>query len=140
MAIDDFGTGYSSLAYLQGLPASMLKIDRHFVSRVTEDARQRTLVGAVCELGRAFGMKVVAEGIEADEQAAVLLELGCTIGQGYRYGRPMPAEQLLQLAVGRAAARPPAQAGVAPVAGGGADSRAAMSSSSSATVNATMLA
>ncbi|MEZ5232998.1 MAG: EAL domain-containing protein [Acidimicrobiales bacterium] len=129
VAIDDFGTGYSSLAYLQGLPATMLKIDRHFVGRVGDDPRQRTLVGAVCELGRAFGMKVVAEGIEQDEQAAVLRSLGCELGQGYRYGRPMPAEQLLQLML--------EQAGQAD---GGAASNAAISSSSNATVKATMLA
>ncbi len=107
----------------------MLKIDRHFVGRVGDDPRQRTLVGAVCELGRAFGMKVVAEGIEQDEQAAVLRSLGCELGQGYRYGRPMPAEQLLQLML--------EQAGQAD---GGAASNAAISSSSNATVKATMLA
>ncbi|MCC6436142.1 MAG: EAL domain-containing protein [Acidimicrobiales bacterium] len=136
VAIDDFGTGYSSLAYLQGLPASALKIDRSFVGRVTQDRRQRTLVGAVCELGRAFAMRVIAEGIEEPEQAAALVELGCRYGQGYLYGRPMPAEQFLRawaVPAGQVEQPEPGRAQAA------AES-ASISSSSEATVNATMLA
>lgn len=89
-AIDDFGTGYSSLAYLKDLPAQQLKIDRSFVQDILRNPDDLTIVQGVSSLGRAFGMEVIAEGVEEEEHGCVLLELGCELGQGYGIARPMP--------------------------------------------------
>ncbi|MCC5793700.1 MAG: GGDEF domain-containing protein [Chromatiales bacterium] len=93
VSIDDFGTGYSSLAYLKTLPADELKIDRSFVSGVVTDETDRQLVQSVIQLGHAVRLKVVAEGIETLEVARTLAGLGCDIGQGYYYDRPLPASE-----------------------------------------------
>ncbi|MBL0938278.1 MAG: EAL domain-containing protein [Gemmatimonadaceae bacterium] len=92
IAIDDFGTGYSSLSYLQFLPFTELKIDRAFVQRVGESDRDRALIRTIVQLAKSMGAVVVAEGIETDEQHEHLSNLGCDIGQGYLYSRPIPAE------------------------------------------------
>ncbi len=105
VAIDDFGTGYSSLAYLQDLPATVLKVDRSFVTRLAEDRRQQAIVRAVVELAGAFGQKVIVEGIETRAQADAALRLDARYGQGYRFGRPM---QLGELAEHLGAMAPPA--------------------------------
>jgi diguanylate cyclase (GGDEF)-like protein/PAS domain S-box-containing protein len=94
LAIDDFGTGYSSLLHLQSLPFDELKVDRSFVTSMTEKRDSRKIVAAVVGLGQSLGMITVAEGIETQEQAEMMLWLGCELGQGYFYGRPMPAEEL----------------------------------------------
>lgn len=94
VAIDDFGTGYSSLSYLSKLPVDMLKIDRTFVSRIDRDYGKRAIVKAISELGVAFGMVVMAEGIERKEEVAVLRQLGVQRGQGYYFGEPVPAAEL----------------------------------------------
>jgi EAL domain-containing protein (putative c-di-GMP-specific phosphodiesterase class I) len=101
VALDDFGTGYSSLQYLKELPISKLKIDASFVRRIASDRRDAALVKVIVGLGEAFGIDVVAEGIEEVAQAEILLECGCTIGQGYLFSRPRPAQQIpaLQLAL-----------------------------------------
>ncbi|MEX2501233.1 MAG: EAL domain-containing protein, partial [Trueperaceae bacterium] len=92
IAIDDFGTGYASLIYLRKVPARTLKIDASFVHDLNTggDASERSLIEAVTNLGRAFGMEVVGEGIETPHQHQALRELGCRLGQGYLFGRPMP--------------------------------------------------
>jgi diguanylate cyclase (GGDEF)-like protein/PAS domain S-box-containing protein len=88
-AIDDFGTGYSSLAYLKMLPINSLKIDRAFVSGLPHDSVDRAIVKTIVDLGHALGFKVVAEGVETEEQHSFLKDSGCDVGQGYFYGRPM---------------------------------------------------
>ena len=90
-AIDDFGTGYSSLAYLKLLPINTLKIDRTFISDLPFDKSDVAITKAIVELGHALGFKIIAEGVETEEQNAFLKEIGCDQGQGYLYGRPMPA-------------------------------------------------
>ena len=94
IALDDFGTGYSSLYHLKSLPFDELKVDRSFVSSMTTERESRKIVAAVVGLGQSLGLKTIAEGIETQEQADMLLRLGCDMGQGWHYGRPAPAEQL----------------------------------------------
>jgi EAL domain-containing protein (putative c-di-GMP-specific phosphodiesterase class I) len=94
IAIDDFGTGYSSLSYLQQFPIDTLKIDKSFVDGIGGEAERAALVGAIIELGRTLGLKTVAEGIEQAGQAAELTLLGCDVGQGYLYARPMDHDRL----------------------------------------------
>ncbi len=97
IALDDFGTGYSSLYHLKSLPFDELKVDRTFVSSMTTERESRKIVAAVVGLGQSLGLKTVAEGIETQGQADMLVRLGCEMGQGWHYGRPAPAEQLLSL-------------------------------------------
>lgn len=92
LAIDDFGTGYSSLSYLQALPFDVVKIDRSFVAGCAEDPRQRSLVATMITLSHDLGYRVVAEGIETQETADLILGMGCDESQGYFFGRPMAAE------------------------------------------------
>jgi EAL domain-containing protein (putative c-di-GMP-specific phosphodiesterase class I) len=87
LAIDDFGVGYSSLSYLHRFPIDILKIDRAFVSRLTEQDGGPELARAVVMLGTTLGLETVAEGIENEEQAAALLDLGCVAGQGFLFAR-----------------------------------------------------
>jgi diguanylate cyclase (GGDEF)-like protein len=90
VALDDFGTGYAGLTYLQRLPADTVKVDMVFVQRVVDDAVSRGIVTAVVGLANALGLRVVAEGVETEEQAAALREIGVTCAQGYLWGRPAP--------------------------------------------------
>ncbi len=94
IAIDDFGTGYSSLSYLHRIPATELKIDRSFVSRISEDTRAYATVEMVTRLADAFDLGVVAEGVETDRQHDAVAAIGCLQGQGYRYGRPAALAEL----------------------------------------------
>lgn len=89
ISVDDFGTGYSSLSYLKELPVDTLKIDRSFVSGLGRDERDRSIARAVLDLATAMGLHVVAEGVEDAVQAAVLRDLGCELGQGFYWGRPV---------------------------------------------------
>jgi EAL domain-containing protein (putative c-di-GMP-specific phosphodiesterase class I) len=94
VAIDDFGIGYSSLDHLRNLPADVLKIDRSFVRGMSPNSSDTALVAAALALGRAMDLEVVAEGIETEQQASVLRALGCPIGQGRLFARPLPPEEL----------------------------------------------
>lgn len=94
VAIDDFGTGFSSLSYLKNLPATVVKIDRSFVSGLERDERDRILVRNVIGLAHDLGYRVVAEGIETETAFGLLKEWGCDEGQGYWIGKPMSAEAL----------------------------------------------
>lgn len=96
IALDDFGTGYSSLGYLQRYPIDKVKIDRSFVARLDRDKQAEAVVVAIVQLAKAFGLSVVAEGVETDAQRACLNAAGCSDVQGYLIGRPMPADKLVQ--------------------------------------------
>ncbi len=89
LAIDDFGTGYSSLGYLERFPVNLLKIDKSFVDKVGLATNESPLAGAILGLGGALGMRVVAEGIETMAQWTRLRELGCELGQGFHFARPL---------------------------------------------------
>jgi diguanylate cyclase (GGDEF)-like protein/PAS domain S-box-containing protein len=93
-SLDDFGTGYSSLVYLRRLSVEELKIDQSFVRDMLEDPDDQAIVVGVIGLGKAFGLRVVAEGVESERQAQHLVALGCPVVQGYGLGRPMPAHDL----------------------------------------------
>ncbi|MEI8333777.1 MAG: EAL domain-containing protein [Chloroflexota bacterium] len=115
ISIDDFGTGYSSLSVLRDLPVDELKIDRSFIAALGEGG-DRSLVQAVVKLGHDLGLVSVAEGIETEEQAALLISYGCDLGQGYLFGRPVPAfalddemHALRERAPGKAAGTAPAR-------------------------------
>ncbi|HEY1492176.1 MAG TPA: bifunctional diguanylate cyclase/phosphodiesterase, partial [Steroidobacteraceae bacterium] len=94
LAIDDFGTGYSSLSYLHRFPIDILKIDRSFVSRLTNSDNGPELASAVITLGETLGLDTVAEGIELEAQVGALLELGCVAGQGFLFAKAGPLEQI----------------------------------------------
>ena len=96
LAIDDFGTGYSSLSYLRKFPMDVLKIDRSFTRDACEDS---ALLNAIVAMGESLGLVLVPEGIEEPEQADALRALGCRLGQGFLFGRPVPAEELTGVAV-----------------------------------------
>ena len=93
IALDDFGTGYSSLSYLQRFPVDMLKIDRSFVSGGLVESGDQ-MVRTIIELGRAYNLEVVAEGIEDGAQLGRLIGAGCQLGQGYLFGRPSPPQAI----------------------------------------------
>ena len=95
LAIDDFGTGYSSLRHLQILPFDKIKIDQSFIRDMTADPESRKIVEAIVGLGRSMGLTTVAEGIEGEEQRAILEDIGCKIGQGYLFAKAMPAGQVM---------------------------------------------
>jgi diguanylate cyclase (GGDEF)-like protein len=97
VAVDDFGTGYSSLSYLARLPITSLKIDRSFVIQMPKSPEQMAIVSTVISLARALNLKVVAEGVETEEQANLLRLLRCDEVQGYLFGKPVPAADLEKL-------------------------------------------
>jgi diguanylate cyclase (GGDEF)-like protein len=97
IAIDDFGTGYSSLAYLAKLPVQTLKIDRSFIITMLKDPAAMTMVSTIVSLAHALGLTVVAEGVDAREQANTLRRLGCDYMQGYLFSRPVPNAELVKL-------------------------------------------
>ena len=97
VAIDDFGTGYSSLSYLTSFPISKIKIDRSFVAKLPNDKNALAVVTAIIGLAKSLNLKVVAEGIETVEQFACLAKLGCQYGQGYLFGKPLPAVEATKL-------------------------------------------
>lgn len=94
LALDDFGMGYSNMRHLQALPFDRLKIDASFTRGMAATRESRKIVAAIVGLGHSLGLSTVAEGIEAREEADMLLSMGCDIGQGWLFGRPVPAEEV----------------------------------------------
>lgn len=107
IAVDDFGTGYSSLSYLNRFPVSSLKIDRSFVAGLPEDQESATIVKALIGLGHSLGLRVVAEGVESEEQAELLTSWQCDTLQGYLISRPVPAAQMREFILKHAITRSP---------------------------------
>lgn len=95
VALDDFGTGYSSLIYLQRYPIDKIKIDRSFIANLGADTKAEAVVSAIVRLARALGLSVIAEGVETELQRKRLLSAGCKDMQGYFFGRPISAEDLI---------------------------------------------
>jgi EAL domain-containing protein (putative c-di-GMP-specific phosphodiesterase class I) len=94
LSVDDYGTGFSSLQYIRDLPVHELKIDRTFVTGMSDDDRNRAIVRSTIQLGHALGLRVVGEGVETRDDLALLERLGCDSAQGYYLCRPSPAAQL----------------------------------------------
>jgi EAL domain-containing protein (putative c-di-GMP-specific phosphodiesterase class I) len=107
IAVDDFGTGFSSLSHLQRLQVDRLKIDRTFVSEITGASRGSSIAEMVIQLGHNLGLSIIAEGVEDERQAQILLGLGCPLAQGFLFSRPLAPDALLEWlgtdALGRAA-------------------------------------
>jgi diguanylate cyclase (GGDEF)-like protein len=97
IALDDFGTGYSSLSYLRAFPFDKIKIDQRFVRDIDTSTENQAIVRAVISLARDLGMRVTAEGVENEQQAAILAGLGCTEVQGFLYSRPIPSSEIEKL-------------------------------------------
>ena len=95
ISIDDFGTGYSSLAYLKRFPLNTLKIDRSFIRDITSNIDDREITKAIIAMGQNLRLKVLAEGVETEEQLEILRDSGCDYIQGYYFSRPMPASEVL---------------------------------------------
>jgi diguanylate cyclase (GGDEF)-like protein len=100
VALDDFGTGYSSLSHLSDLPFDKIKIDRSFIHSMHERRESASIVNAIIGLGRSLNLPTTAEGIESQADADMLTRLGCHVGQGYLYSKPVPAAQAERLITG----------------------------------------
>ena len=92
LSLDDFGTGYSSLGYLRQLPFDELKIDGSFIHELLQTREARKLTSGIIALGHSLGMRVIAEGVESEDEARTLLAMGCDAGQGFYFERPLPAQ------------------------------------------------
>jgi EAL domain-containing protein (putative c-di-GMP-specific phosphodiesterase class I) len=106
LSLDDFGTGYASLQQLRQLPLTEVKVDRSYVSGVVDNPADRAIITSVHQLARTLGVEVVAEGVEDERTARALATLPGTIGQGYHFGRPMPADALEEWLRSRSPGRP----------------------------------
>ena len=95
--MDDFGTGYSSLSYLQKLPLDCIKIDKSFIESMETDLKKKNIIALIIEMAHSLGLKVVAEGIETEQQYYFLKAFGCDIAQGYYLSRPLKRENVLLL-------------------------------------------
>ncbi len=105
VAFDDFGTGFASLSLLQKYPITRLKVDRSFVASIDREPRDAAIVKAVICMAQSLDLSVIAEGVETAKQEQALIALGCSEGQGFRYGRPMPASEIVDCYALRCAAK-----------------------------------
>jgi diguanylate cyclase (GGDEF)-like protein len=96
LAVDDFGTGYSSLLYLRRFPVQVLKLDQTFVSGIVSNPEDATIVRATIELAHALGLEALAEGVERSDQLDLLEGMGCDLGQGFLWSKPVPAEEITE--------------------------------------------
>jgi len=94
LSLDDFGTGYSSLSYLKKLPIDQIKIDQAFVKNITTSKKDQAIVKSIIMLKDAFNVRIIAEGVETEEDAKILQEFGCTLYQGYYFAKPKPIEEI----------------------------------------------
>jgi EAL domain-containing protein (putative c-di-GMP-specific phosphodiesterase class I) len=100
LALDDFGTGYSSLAYIKMMPLDTIKIDRSLITDIATGTDDAEIVRAVIDMGHSMSRRIVAEGVETEQQLARLRRLGCDEIQGYLFSRPVPGPELLKLLAG----------------------------------------
>lgn len=100
VSIDDFGTGYSSLSYLTRFPLDNLKIDRAFVTNLPDDRDAVAIVRAIISMAQNLSLKIIAEGVETDRQVTFLHALGCDVGQGYLFSKPVSGPEFTQLLTG----------------------------------------
>ena len=114
LSLDDFGTGFSSLSYVKRFPLDELKVDRAFVRDVQRGGKDVALVASIITLARLLDLQVVAEGVETEEQATILRELGCSLHQGFLYARPMPGDAVAGWLASRAQTPPAAPASGTP--------------------------
>src|SRR6185503_1651983 len=101
LALDDFGTGFSSLAHIRSLPFDIIKIDRSFVANLSAKRESAAIIRAVTTLAAALSVPVCVEGIESEDAYKAVVRLGCAIGQGWYFGKPMTADQALELLTAR---------------------------------------
>jgi len=106
IAIDDFGTGYSSLSYLREFPISILKIDKSFIDELGHSSQQYALVDGITHLADTLGLTVIAEGVEHEQQRELLVSMGCPLGQGYLFAKPVAAEEAQAMLLKQAADEP----------------------------------
>jgi EAL domain-containing protein (putative c-di-GMP-specific phosphodiesterase class I) len=97
--MDDFGTGYSSLSYLKRLPFDVIKVDRSFVGDIPNDQDDTAITAAIIAMAHSLRLRVVAEGVETEEQIEYLRQQQCDMGQGYIFCRPIPADQVTRLLI-----------------------------------------
>jgi EAL domain-containing protein (putative c-di-GMP-specific phosphodiesterase class I) len=107
VAIDDFGTGYSSLRYLARLPIDTLKVDRSFVTAMTENPDDMSIVSSIISLAHGLDLNVVAEGVETEEQRKLLRLLRCDQMQGYLFSRPLAKDKIEEMLISESASAPP---------------------------------
>jgi len=98
ISLDDFGTGYSSLSYLKRFPINTLKIDKSFIAEVTTDPDSKVIVNTIIAMAHSLGLKVIAEGVELEEQYLILLKRDCDQAQGYLFSRPVPHQEAIGIA------------------------------------------
>jgi EAL domain-containing protein (putative c-di-GMP-specific phosphodiesterase class I) len=99
VSIDDFGTGYSSLSYLKTFPIDLLKIDQSFIRDITTNSDDAAITTTIIVLAHNLRLKVIAEGVETEEQMTYLREKGCDEAQGFYFSRPLPADEFTKLLV-----------------------------------------
>jgi len=97
LAIDDFGTGYSSLSYLHRFPIDVLKIDRSFIEKINDGTEGAAMARAILSMSETLRLETIAEGIETQDQRTTLEELGCAMGQGYLFAKPLGADEMRDL-------------------------------------------
>ena len=114
VALDDFGTGFASLTHLLSVPVDLIKIDKSFVSRMEPEGRSAAIVEGLIAIADRLGIRVVAEGVETRQQAEMLEQFGCSLGQGYLYSRAVDRQAITQLLFAKAQKRDPDLASPSP--------------------------